>query len=216
MRLEGVSVVRIRAALVVATAGALLMGGVFAPGASARPLRCQSLKGERVKGPRNMKIVVQESESGSKATVFACLTPNGPVHAAGSVTGLGEFTTTLKASKGDWIAVSLIGELGLIGEEIGTVLNVANGKSYRYWKHDSAVSEKPEDVGLDRFLLGPSGQSALAQHEGSTEQIVGFQPSGKRRVLASGPTTQIPPRSLALKGQTVEWLESGVTRSASL
>jgi hypothetical protein len=74
----------------------------------------------------------------------------------------------------------------------------------------------PATAVLGSFVLNRFGQLALAQIEEGKCRIVGIEPSGRQRVLDSGPASQLPPASLQLKGHTVQWVDAGITHSATI
>ena len=202
-----------------AAGAALLCASMLADGASALARQsCSGLKGKHLASTRKLKVTERGNEN--KGTAYACLLPNGPVRVAAqafSLNGNSEYSIRVAAVAGSWVALGLFNAEGIAGEEAGKAFNVANGHSYRYWRYANNPTAKPEEVrGLDAVRLSATGQIAIAEHEGDTEQIVGFEPSGARRVLDTGPLAQIPAKSLVLRGRTVRWVDGGATRTASL
>ncbi len=208
-----------RMGLAALVGSALICAGALAPDASARPgLSCSNLKGKRVVSTRRVRVVVQRSES--KGVAYVCAPPNGRVRIAGQTSGLTsgfEFAVSVATTAGSWVALHFDSAQGVAGEEVGKAFNASNGKSYRYWYYLTSPTAKPEEVRfLDRVLLDPFGDVALAEHQGDTERIVAFAPNGKRHVLDSGARARIPSGSLTLSGRKVQWLDGGVTRRASV
>ncbi len=208
-----------RVTVIGAAGAALLCASMPVGGASARVRQsCAGLKGKHLASTRKLKVTERGNEN--KGTAYACALPNGPVRVAAqasSLTGNSEYSIRVAAVAGSWVALSLFNGDGIGGEETGKAFDVANGHSYRYWRYESSPTAKPEEVrALDAVRLSATGQIAIAEHEGDTEQIVGFEPSGARRVLDTGPRAQIPPKSLVLQGRMVRWVDSGATRTASL
>ena len=126
------------------------------------------------------------------------------------------------AVAGTWLELEFQSQIDpQIHEEIQEVFDARTGRSYRFFQ--TAVPEGPalegtgEEVAVPaRSLLNRFGQLALALVDGKSCTIVGIQPSGARRVLGSGPESQLPASSLALHGHTVQWLDGGAVRSATL
>lgn len=198
---------------------ALVCAGMFVDGANARSGRsCATLKGKRLTSNRNIKVIEQGNEY--KGVAYVCV-PNGPVRAAGAASsflGGSEYSISVAAVAGSWVALSFADVDGAFpGEEIGKAINAASGKSYRYWGYLPNVTAMPPEVhALERVQLNASGQMALAVHDEGTEQVVGVEASGKRHVLDSAPIGKIPPASLTLMGRTVQWVDAGSTRTATI
>lgn len=147
--------------------------------------------------------------------------PHGPARVVGEsfVDERSELSIHVSAVAGSWVALRFASFLGVGGSESGTAFNAASGRSYSFWDASNGPvvpPEKPAAHALNRALLNGAGQMALAVREGEVEQIVGIEPNGTRRVLDSAPPAQIPPTSLRLNGSTVQWMDGGSTRTATL
>jgi hypothetical protein len=169
-------------------------------------------------------VKVVEHGNESKGFVDVCVPPNGRVRLAGSAydaTIQGLYSIKVIELAGTWVALEFTSVIDFHGSEISDeVFDAKSGRSYRFF--EAAVPEGPgfEDIPatavLGSFVLNRFGQLALAlTNEGKT-QIVGIEPSGRRRVLDSGPASQLPPASLQLKGHTVQWVDAGITHSATI
>jgi hypothetical protein len=169
-------------------------------------------------------VKVVEHGNESKGFVDVCVPPNGRVRLAGSAydaTIQGLYSIKVIALAGTWVALEFTSVIDFHGSEISDeVFDAKSGRSYRFF--EEAVPEGPGFEGipatavLGSFVLNRFGQLALAQIEEGKCRIVGIEPSGKRRVLDSGPASQLPPASLQLKGHTVQWVDAGITHSATL
>lgn len=169
-------------------------------------------------------VKVVEHGNESKGFVDVCVPPNGRVRLAGSAydaTIQGLYSIKVIALAGTWVALEFTSVIDFHGSEISDeVFDAKSGRSYRFF--EAAVPEGPgfEDIPatavLGSFVLNRFGQLALALTNEGKAQIVGIEPSGRRRVLDSGPASQLPPASLQLKGHTVQWVDAGITHSATL
>jgi hypothetical protein len=169
-------------------------------------------------------VKVVEHGNESKGFVDVCVPPNGRVRLAGSAydaTIQGLYSIKVIALAGTWVALEFTSVIDFHGSEIfDEVFDAKSGRSYRFF--EEAVPEGPGFEGipatavLGSFALNRFGQLALAQSEEGKCRIVGIEPSGRRRVLDSGPASQLPPASLQLKGHTVQWVDAGITHSATI
>ncbi len=195
-----------------------------AQGAPARSQQraCATLKGH-VKRKGDVKVVEQGGEA--KAVAYVCIAPRGRVWTAGtafsSPPGTG-YSIDIGAQAGDWVALEFFNTLGIAGETIDKLVNAASGKSFRYWSASLGPGVAGEEVPhIERTLLNASGQlafSVLVEEENKPKrtEIFGVEPSGQRRLLASGPPATLSAMSLTMSGGTVQWTEAGVTQSATL
>ncbi len=84
----------------------------------------------------------------------------------------------------------------------------ANGGSTRA----SAVFVTPAGRAVAAIVPAPDG----APSPSGPVTIAGFAPGGARSDLDSGPLAEIPPASLALRGNVASWTHGGAPRSADL
>jgi len=193
--------------------------------ASAAPRSCATLKGKRLNGKGSVRVVVQEKqlEGMPEQIAYVCATPKGRAWLVDSPAGLEEAEVSVKASAGDWVALTVSSAIGIGSTETGKAVNAKTGKSFRYWSFAGGPGpEEPSEV-LEAVELNARGQLAYAvgiapkQSEGlTTRKVIGVEPTGKRQTLDSAPFAQIEPSSLKLRGSTIEWTDAGVARSASL
>jgi hypothetical protein len=192
--------------------------GTFVDCASARPRQsCSSLRGKHLVSNHKIKVVQQGNQF--KAIAYVCVPPNGPVRAAGAASsplGNSEYSISVAALAGPWVALSFDSVDGLSGNEIGKTTNAPSGRSYRYWESELGPIEPQEVHALETTQLNASGQMALAVHAKGLTQIIGVESSGKRLPLDSAPWALIPPASLTLKGATVQWVDAGSARTATI
>ncbi len=189
---------------------------------AARPT-CAKLTGRHLGGSHGVRVV--ERGNGNKGTAYVCVPPRGRVWSAGaasSLTGGGEYSITVSAIAGPWVALKFASVIGIASSEVGKVIDAATGRSFRFISEAYGPGEPGEIVHIpERVQLNSAGQMALALAEENTGQIVkieiiGFQSNGQRRVLDSGSPAQIPTASLTLKGSTAQWTDAGATRTATL
>jgi hypothetical protein len=220
-----------RRTIAVAIGVAAALGACWAPAAahatarSLAPARsCAKLTGHRLKTGTKVKVVVKRNEA--EGIAYACLPPNGRVRKAGqasSETEDGNFSISIAAASGNWVALDLFNGVGIAATEAGKAFNAATGKSFGYWSSvlgPGGLEEAPTKS-VRRAQINSFGQLALAASEekqGTTTNtlIYGVAAAGERRLLDSGPSTQIPTGSLSLSGQTVQWLNAGAVRTATL
>jgi hypothetical protein len=206
------------------TASAVLVSATTFAGradAASRP-RCANVKGRRLVSNRAIKVVEHGDES--KGFVDVCVPPNGRVRLAGSAydaTIQRLYSIKVIAVAGTWVALDLTSVVDFHGsEEMDEVFDAKSGSSYGFF--DAAIPEGQGFEGiaptavLGSVVLNRFGQLASALIEEGKCRIVGIEPTGKRRVLDSAPEAQIPPSSLKLQGHTVQWVDAGSTRSATL
>jgi hypothetical protein len=197
--------------------------GLASPAGATSFRGCSSLKGRSLLHSSVLKVVERGGEAG--AVVYVCVRPHGRVRRAGSAydsTVDSLYAIKVLAVAGTWLELEFHSQIDpQISEEIEEVFDAKTGRSYRFFQ--TAIPEGPalegtgEDVAVPaRSLLNRFGQLALALVDGKSTSIVGIEPSGARRVLDSGPESQIPPSSLTLQGHTVQWLDGGTMRSATL
>jgi hypothetical protein len=170
-------------------------------------------------------VNVVERGNESKAFVFACVPPNGRVRLAGSAydaTITGSYSVQIAATAGTWVVLDVSNTIDFHGsEEVEKVFDARSGASYRFYEASNPQGPGFEDVpsdsaSLERLLLNRFGQLALVLSEGGNSRIVGVEPNGRRRVLDSAPSAQLPLAALKLEGHTVEWINAGSARSATL
>jgi hypothetical protein len=215
---------RLRSIIVLLGASTVLCAGTFAEqGDAGTRQRCANLKGKRLVSDRSVKVVERGNES--KAFVFACVPPNGRVRLAGSAydaTVTGSYSVRIAASAGTWVVLDASNTIDFHGsEEVEKAFDARSGASYRVYEASNpegpGFEEIPSDsASLERLLLNRFGQLALVLSEGGNSQIVGVEPNGRRRVLDSAPSAQLPSAALKLEGHTVEWIKAGSARSATL
>lgn len=205
-------------------AGAILVGATtFGGRADAAPRQhCASLKGRRLVSSRTVKVVERGNET--RGFAYACAPPNGRVRLAGSAydaTVQRLYSIKVIASAGTWVALDFTSVVDFHGsEEADEVFDARSGRSYRFL--EAALPEGPgfEDIpapaAVGSVVLNRFGQLALALLEEGKCRILGIEPSGARRVLDSGAVAQIAPSSLKLAGHTVQWVDAGSARSATL
>lgn len=215
---------RLRSIIVLLGASTVLCAGTFAQqGDAGTRQRCASLKGKPLVSDRSVKVVERGNES--KAFVFACVPPNGRVRLAGSAydaTVTGSYSVQIAATAGTWVVLDVSNTIDFHGsEEVEKAFDARSGASYRVYEASNpqgpGFEEIPSDsASLERLLLNRFGQLALVLSEGGNSQIVGVEPNGRRRVLDSAPSAQLPSAALKLDGHTVEWMKAGSARSATL
>jgi hypothetical protein len=215
---------RLRSIIGLLGASTVLCAGTFAEqGDAGAPQHCSSLKGKRLVSDRSVKVVERGNES--KAFVFACVPPNGRVRLAGSAydaTITGAYSVEIAATAGAWVVLDASNTIDFHGsEEVEKVFNARSGASYRFYEASNPQGPGFEDIpsetpSLERLLLNRFGQLALLLSEGNNSQIVGVESNGRRRVLDSAPSAQLPSAALKLEGHTVEWINAGSARSATL
>jgi hypothetical protein len=203
---------------------ALICGGTFVEGAGAVSRQsCSRLAGKRLTSNHGIKVI--EHRTNAKGVVYACVPPNGRVRVAGVASdalGESQYSIIVLAVAGSWVALEFTNMVDPIADEhIAKAFNAASGRSYRFSEGGEVLEPMEDDPyaeGNERVLLNSFGQLALVVDGGAvnTRKIVGVEPSGERRVLDSGPPAQIPPASLTLKGHTVQWVDAGSTRTATL
>lgn len=203
---------------------ALALAGVTAPAQGTNPLResCAQLRGKRLKSKGQVKLIQQGNPA--KATVYACVLPHGRVWNAGATNSnpAGEYAIDVEAVVGDWVALSFNETFGVASTRSDRLVNAKTGKSFRYFHALYGPGEPSEEVArVQRTLLSAGGQLALyvLVERGGTPlraEVIGFTPSGSRRVLDNAPVAQIPAASLTLNGAAVGWTDSGEARTATL
>ena len=163
----------------------------------------------------------------SKATAYVCIPPRGRVWSAGaasSTTDDGDFSIGVVGTSGKWVAIRFASSVGAAGDEIDKAIDASSGKSYRFWQESQGLGGEPGEVGhlVERIDLNASGQVALAvaeEREGKTVavQILAVDPSGGRR-RAGHRSSRSAARLLAssLNGSSVQWVDAGTQRSATL
>jgi hypothetical protein len=169
-------------------------------------------------------VKVVEHGNASKGFVDVCVPPNGRVRLAGSAydaTIQGLYSIKVIALAGTWVALDFTSVIDFHGSEVtDEVFDAKSGRSFSFF--DAAIPEGqgfegiPPTAVLGSFALNRFGQLALAQIEEGKCRIVGIEPSGRRRVLDSASEAQIPPSSLKLHGHTVQWVDAGITHSATI
>jgi hypothetical protein len=208
----------------------LAVGAVAALTADAAPRKsCAALKGKRLKGKGRVRVVVQQKkiEGELEPVAYVCGSPNGrawPVSPGDPVNeGLEFAQISLATSAGNWVAVRLLGSVGIGYAEVGKAINARTGESFSYWRVAGGPGPEAESQEIEHLQLNERGQLAYAvgiavkpEERLVTRRIVAVESGGKRRVLDSAPAEQIPSSSLKLSGSTVQWTDAGVARSAAL
>jgi hypothetical protein len=207
-----------------AACAALVVAGLFAGVAAGASQTCAQLRGRRLRSGSGVKVVQRGNRS--KATAYVCVPPRGRVWsggAASSTTDDGDFSIQVVGTAGKWVAIRFASSVGAAGDEADKAINASSGKSYRFWQESEGLGGEIGEVGhvVERIELDGSGQVALAvaeQHEGKTVamQILAVDPNGSRRVLDSAPAAQLQASSLQLNGSSVQWVDAGTRRSATL
>lgn len=183
---------------------------------------CGRLRGRRLVTSRTLKVVEQGDERFGR--VYACVPPRGRVRLVGTAhdeTGASLYSVSVIATVGMWMALDFHNQVDpQISEDVDKAFDAGNGRSYRFFEEGIPEGPALEGTGagveLARTVLNRYGQLGLALVDAHRCRIVGVEPSGRRRLLDSGPPTQIPPGSLTLHGHTVGWTDAGVERSATL
>jgi hypothetical protein len=200
----------------------LACASLWAIGAQASSRTCATLRGKHLLSSPAIKLVEHTEEA--RGVVYACVRPRGRVHLLGVAsddTISSAYGVTVLAHAGKWLALDFRNQIGAHSfEEIGKACQAASGRCYRFFAEGgpepSLEAEVPQlRFWLQRTVINNSGQLALALANYDTVQIVGFGSGGARRLLDSGPQTQIPSASLQLEGHTVRWLDAGALRSTA-
>jgi hypothetical protein len=188
---------------------------------------CAKLTGHRLKSGSKIKVVVKSNEE--EGVGYACRVPNGRVRKVATVTSEeddGNLSITLTQVSGNWIALRTFSGFGVAAQYVDTAVNVATGRSVRLWSTvvGPGVAGEPPQRLVSSVKLNSFGQVALAISEDepaasaklANTLIYGVEPTGERRLLDSGTSSQIPTASLSLSGRTVQWQNAGSVRTATL
>jgi hypothetical protein len=206
--------------------GGALLCAMVVPGAgeASSRHRCASFQGKRVLRSRMLDLVERADEA--RGSLYACVPPDGRVRVAGSAYDEmvdSQYSIVVVAVAGTWVALHLTDGIdACYGEETEKVFDARTGRSYRFYESGFSQDQEicgegnPNSYTIDRVLLNRFGQLVLSLSDGTTRRIVGIGSSGARRVLDSGAEAQIPPAALQLNGHSVEWVDAGSLRSASL
>lgn len=220
--------------LAVVLSGAVLFCSLVVGADAARQSTCATLEGKHlVVSGGHASVVTQlinrESErSGIERVAYICASPSGHAWRVGSVGSPGPEVPRIEVvtGAGEWVVLRfeyVIGE-GFGGSE--SAANALTGKHFQFWRASGGMGsfegDSLEAVKLDRQgrLALITGVEGKPNNEGEvgptvTRKVIGVTSSGKRQVLDSAPTANIPTSSLQLIGGVVHWTDDGSALSSS-
>ncbi len=205
-----------RPAVALAAAGALLL--LVAPGAdAANRTRCDGTHGTELAHSKIVKVY--KVKTGSSYRFYGCAKPRGPVYPlTRSFKGT---QVKLVAAKAAYVAFTRT----LQEEETVSVVDARTGRQQHGLYPPSQIEFDADpltpQIGVVRLNdLGEVAISYIGLGAGnstdSTTYIYAQDASHDEQLFDSGPSRQIPPKSLKLNGEDVSWTHGGVTRTAKV
>lgn len=181
------------------------------------------MKGKNLaRNSKVIKIVRRYARQRGRSRLLGCVRPKGRVYDAGRTHRDGHhgFTlVTVGPSAGTFAVIySNFGNKTRQTKQY-TVFNVGNGARYTFYFNNDGIGARGK--AMDPFeplsiVLTANGQLAGAFGDSVTTVIKVFDSAGATRVLDTGPDSEIPASSVALRGTTLIWTHAGRAMTATL
>lgn len=208
---------RRRTAMSVVAAAATLTLLPAAGAEAANRTRCDGTHGAEL--AHSTVVKVYKVKTGSSYRFYGCARPRGPVYPlTKSFKGT---QVKLLAAKAAYVAFTRT----ISGNDTISVVDARTGRQQHglYTPGEIEFDADPQTPQIGAVRLNDKGEIAVSylglgagNSTDSTTYIYAFDASADSQFLDSGPTKDIPPKSLKLAGETVSWTHSGVSRSAKI
>lgn len=206
---------RTATSLVAAAAALILLPAAGAD--AANRTRCNTTHG--VELAHSTIVKVYKVKTGTSYRYYGCAKPSGPVYPlTKSFKGT---QVRLLAAKAAYVAFTRT----ISGDDTISVVDARTGRQQHglYTPDDIEFDADPQTPQIGAVRLNDKGELAVAylglgagNSTDSRTYIYAFDASYDSQLLDSGPTKDIPPKSLKLTGETISWTHTGVARSAKI
>lgn len=184
---------------------------------AASPKRCNKTHGEEL--AHSAVVKVYKVRTGSSYRYFGCAKPSGPV--VGLTKPFHGSQVKLLSAKGAYVAFSRT----VSGRDTISVVDARTGKKRHglYPPGEIEFDIDPSTPQIGAAKVNTKGELVVAyiglgdgSSTDSTVYVYAFDNVGHVQLLDSGPSSQLPAKSIRLTGEDISWSHGGVKRTAKL